>query len=201
MRHHGLKARLFIRRGALVLGTAAVLALLPLSVHADPIQDGALAPYRAGWFANNGPGGPLTCSETCKAKAPGTLAEYEATFVSVTKRAFVCRVAGPPKGNIRTGSTAASSTTAPPATRRGSISKAPTTSGTTASASTSKRVACQAHNGGGGTINDAALPRRPFLFLSCRRAGSCRAGGAVADLGLRPGAAAADPVSARDPDL
>ena len=99
MRH---KARLFARRGALVLGTAAVLALLPLGVQADPIQDGALAPYRAGWFANNGPGGPLTCSETCKAKAPGTLAEYEATFVSVTKRAFVCRVAGPPKGDIGT---------------------------------------------------------------------------------------------------
>ena len=102
MRNHDSKAQLFIRSSALILGTAAVLALLPLSVQADPIQDGALAPYRAGWFANNGPGGPLTCSETCKAKAPGTLAEYEATFVSVTKRAFVCRVAGRPKGDIRT---------------------------------------------------------------------------------------------------
>ena len=102
MRHSDSKAQLFIRRGALILGTAAVLALLPLSVHADPIQDGALAPYRAGWFPNNGPAGSLTCSETCKAKAPGTLAEYEATFVSVTKRAFVCRVAGRPKGDIRT---------------------------------------------------------------------------------------------------
>jgi hypothetical protein len=102
MRHRDSKARLFIRRGALILGMAAVLALLPPSVGADPIQDGALAPYRAGWFANNGPGGPLTCSETCKAKAPGTLAEYEATFVSVTKRAFVCRVAGKRTGDIGT---------------------------------------------------------------------------------------------------
>ncbi|MGH9361604.1 MAG: hypothetical protein ACRD2T_06775 [Thermoanaerobaculia bacterium] len=98
----GHKAQLFIRRTALVLGTAAVLALLAVSVHADPIQDGALAPYRAGWFVNSSPGGPLTCVETCKAKAPGTLAEYEASAVGVTRRAFVCRVAGKPKGDIRT---------------------------------------------------------------------------------------------------
>jgi len=75
-----------------------ILALLALNVHADPIQDGALAPYRAGWFSNGG----LTCSETCKAKAPGTLAEYEASAVPPTKRAFVCRVAGKPVGNIAT---------------------------------------------------------------------------------------------------
>ncbi len=96
MAYHGSKARLFI------LGTAAVLAFFALNVHADPIQDGALAPYRAGWFANAGPRGPLTCSETCKAKAPGTLAEYEASPVSPTKRAFVCRVAGKPQGSIDT---------------------------------------------------------------------------------------------------
>ena len=86
----------------LILGTAAVLALFALTVHADPIGDGALAPYRAGWFANNGPQGPLTCAETCKAKAPGTLAEYEASAVPHTKRAFVCRVAGKPVNNIAT---------------------------------------------------------------------------------------------------
>jgi len=102
MRHSNSKAQLFIRGGALILGTAAVLALVPLNVHADPIQDGALAPYRAGWFANAGPKGPLTCSETCKAKAPGTLAEYEASAVPPTKRAFVCRVAGKPQGNLET---------------------------------------------------------------------------------------------------
>ena len=76
---------------------AMILALLALNAQADPIQDGALAPYRAGWFANAG-----TCSETCKAKAPGTLAEYEASAVPPTKRAFVCRVAGKPAGNLDT---------------------------------------------------------------------------------------------------
>jgi hypothetical protein len=79
-----------------------ILALLALGVHADPIQDGALAPYRAGWFPNASPKGPLTCAETCKAKAPGTLAEYEASAVPPTKRAFVCRVAGKPHDNLET---------------------------------------------------------------------------------------------------
>ncbi len=98
MRHRDSKARLFIRGGALILGTAAVLALFALNVQADPIQDGALASYRAGWFANAG----LTCAAICKAKAPGTLPEYEASPVPATKRAFLCRVAGKPKGNIDT---------------------------------------------------------------------------------------------------
>lgn len=102
MRHRDSKAQIFFRGGALILGTAAVLGLLALNVHADPIQDGALAPYRAGWFDNTGPRGPLTCAETCKAKAPGTLPEYEASAVPPTKRAFVCRVTGKPQGNLRT---------------------------------------------------------------------------------------------------
>jgi hypothetical protein len=97
MRHHDSKARSFIRGGGLILGT--VLAFLALGVQADPIQDGAIAPYRAGWFAN---GGSLTCAETCKAKAPGTLPEYEASSVPPTKRAFLCRVAGRPVGSIQT---------------------------------------------------------------------------------------------------
>ncbi|HEV8578452.1 MAG TPA: hypothetical protein VGX68_05160 [Thermoanaerobaculia bacterium] len=87
------KARLF------VLGTAAVLVFLALAVSADPIGDGALAPYRAGWFSN---GGTMTCAATCKAKAPGTLAEYEPSAVPPTKRAFVCRVAGKPVNNLQT---------------------------------------------------------------------------------------------------
>ena len=90
--------RLLIRGGALILGMATILALLALDVHADPIQDGALAPYRAGWFSN---GGSLTCAETCKAKAPGTLPEYEASAVPPTKRAFVCRV-GKAQGSLDT---------------------------------------------------------------------------------------------------
>ena len=101
MRYNDSKAKFFIRRGALVLGTATVLSLLALSAQADPIQDGALAPYRAGWFPNTGPKA-LTCAETCKAKAPGTLAEYEASAVPPTKRAFVCRVAGKPQGQLET---------------------------------------------------------------------------------------------------
>jgi hypothetical protein len=76
---------------------AAVLMTLALNLHADPIQDGALASYRAGWFANTG-----SCADTCKAKAPGSLAEYEASAVPHTKRAFVCRVEGKPNGDIRT---------------------------------------------------------------------------------------------------
>ena len=102
MRHSGPKAQIFIRSSALILGMATVLALLALDLHADPIQDGALAPYRAGWFDNSGRGGPLTCAETCKAKAAGTLPEYEASAVPNTKRAFVCRVAGKPTGDLRT---------------------------------------------------------------------------------------------------
>lgn len=94
------KAQHLFRGGALIAAT--VLALLALDVHADPIQDGALAPYRAGWFANDGGPSPRTCSETCKAKAPGSLAEYEASSVPPTKRAFVCRVAGKAQGNLAT---------------------------------------------------------------------------------------------------
>jgi hypothetical protein len=102
MRYDDLKAKLFIRRGALILGAATILALLAPSVQADPIQDGALASYRAGWFPNTGPQGPLSCSDTCKKNAPGTLAEYEASPIPPFKRAFVCRVAGKPNGNIDT---------------------------------------------------------------------------------------------------
>jgi hypothetical protein len=95
MRYSDSKAKIFI------LGTAILLTLLAVSAQADPIQDGALAVYKAGWFANNGPSGPLTCSQTCKAKAPGTLAEYEASPVPNTKRAFLCRVdTGKPLGSL-----------------------------------------------------------------------------------------------------
>jgi hypothetical protein len=93
MRHSNSKARICLWSGALIL------ALFALDVYADPIQDGALASYRAGWFDN---AGKLTCVETCKAKAPGTLPEYEASAVPPTKRAFVCRVEGKPAGNLQT---------------------------------------------------------------------------------------------------
>ena len=102
MRHHDSKAPLFRRGSVLVFAAATVLALLALNVHADPITDGALAPYRAGWFPNDSPAAPLSCSETCKKKAPGTVAEHEASPIPPTKRAFVCRVAGKPQGNLDT---------------------------------------------------------------------------------------------------
>ena len=102
MAHRDPQAQPFARRGALILGMIAVLALLGVSVHADPIQDGALAPYRAGWFANFSGPRTMTCAETCKVKAPGTLPEYEASAVPPTKRAFVCKVPGRPVGNLRT---------------------------------------------------------------------------------------------------
>ena len=91
-----ISKRLSIRRSALALG-ATVLALLALNANADPIQDGALASYRAGWFANDNPPGPMTCAETCRKKAPGSVAEHEASSVSPTKRVFVCRVEGKTK--------------------------------------------------------------------------------------------------------
>jgi hypothetical protein len=102
MRHLDSSTPSFSARKALYLGTAAVLTLLALNVHADPIQDGALAPYRAGWFPNASPQGPLTCAQTCKAKAPGTIPEHEASAVPPTRRAFVCRVTGRPNGNLAT---------------------------------------------------------------------------------------------------
>ncbi|HZF09227.1 MAG TPA: hypothetical protein VFE33_10605 [Thermoanaerobaculia bacterium] len=90
------------KKSSLVLwGAAMILALLAVNAQADPIQDGALAPYRAGWFSNAGPH-PLTCADTCKAKAPGSIAEHEASAVPPTKRAFVCRVAGKPEGHLET---------------------------------------------------------------------------------------------------
>jgi len=44
----------------------------------------------------------LSCSDACKKSAPGALAEYEASPIPATKRAFLCRVAGKPVGQIDT---------------------------------------------------------------------------------------------------
>jgi len=80
---------------------AAILLLLPKGAQADPIDDFTLKAYRAAWFPNTSGNRNLTCSETCKQRMGG-LAEYEASSVEPTKRAFVCRVQGKPKGNLRT---------------------------------------------------------------------------------------------------
>jgi hypothetical protein len=78
-----------------LLATAAAVVLLVLAqspAGADPVADSTLSPYRAGWYSNAAQPKNLTCADTCRTKAKG-LAEYEASAVSPTKRAFVCRVA------------------------------------------------------------------------------------------------------------
>lgn len=79
--------RLFL--GMCILG---LFIAAPWAVHADPIKDGSLDPYRAGWFSNSSRSGPLTCVETCKTKARGSLAEYEASGDPPAKRSFLCKV-------------------------------------------------------------------------------------------------------------
>lgn len=80
---------------------AAALVLLPLGIQADPIDDFTVQSYRAAWFPNTMKDLEMTCADTCKQRMGG-LPEYEASSVEPTKRAFVCRVQGKPKGNIRT---------------------------------------------------------------------------------------------------
>ena len=80
---------------------AAVFVLMPVAATADPIEDMTIKPYKAAWFPNVYKGEALTCVDTCKRNRAG-LAEYEASAVPSTKRAFVCRIQGAPKGNLRT---------------------------------------------------------------------------------------------------
>ena len=58
--------------------------------------------FKAAWISNASRGEPLTCAETCKKKLPPSLPEYEGSPGSVIKRAFACKVAGRPEGNVRT---------------------------------------------------------------------------------------------------
>lgn len=86
------------------LTTAPLAAALLLAVpgaQADPIKNLSMDPYRAGWYSNASRGGPLTCAETCKQKA-SALPEHEPSAVPVPKRAFLCKVQGKPKGDLRT---------------------------------------------------------------------------------------------------
>ncbi len=80
---------------------AALLLLLPAGVQADPIDDFTVKSYRAAWFPNTQGNRNMSCADTCKQRMGG-LPEYEASSVEPTKRAFVCRVQGNPRGNIRT---------------------------------------------------------------------------------------------------
>lgn len=86
-------------RKCLVMGS--VLILITIGAIADPIKDLTLDGYRAAWYPNISAGKSMTCPEVCK-ESIGGLPEYEASSVPVTKRAFVCKVQGEPKGNIRT---------------------------------------------------------------------------------------------------
>jgi hypothetical protein len=88
----------------LTLTAAALTAALLLAVpgaQADPIKNLSMDPYRAGWYSNASRGGPLTCAETCKQKA-SALPEHEPSAEPVPKRAFLCKVQGKPKGDLRT---------------------------------------------------------------------------------------------------
>ena len=80
---------------------ALVLLILPGGAGADPVQDLSLHQYRAGWYSNLHQDKQLTCPQTCKARVGG-LAEYEASPVPPTKRAFLCKVEGTPQEKIRT---------------------------------------------------------------------------------------------------
>lgn len=86
--------------------TPSIFILLIISVApaamADPIDDTNVGLFKAAWISNASRGDPLTCAETCKQKMSPSLPEYEAAPGNVIKRAFVCKVAGRPEGNIRT---------------------------------------------------------------------------------------------------
>jgi hypothetical protein len=71
--------------------TLFLLATASAASFADPITDGALNPYKAGWFSNVIAGKTLTCPEVCERMAK-TGAEFEAAPGESLKKAFVCKV-------------------------------------------------------------------------------------------------------------
>lgn len=85
----------------LITALPIVLLLAVPGAKADPIKNSSMDPYRAGWYSNASRGGPLTCAETCKQKA-NALPEHEPSAEPVPKRAFLCKVQGKPKDNLRT---------------------------------------------------------------------------------------------------
>ena len=86
-----------------ILSILVLLILtIPPDLMADPIDDANVGLFKAAWISNASGSGPLTCAQTCKQKLPPSLAEYEAAPDSVIKRAFVCKVAGQPEGDVRT---------------------------------------------------------------------------------------------------
>ena len=82
---------------SLLIGFALALSL-PLTVHADPIQDLSMDRHVAGWFPNYFHGnGPLTCPRACDAWT-GAPAEGEraSDLAPSAKHAFVCKVTRDP---------------------------------------------------------------------------------------------------------
>ena len=93
--HNGSKVKVFIP-------FAFILALLAAGVQADPIQDGALASYRAGWFANDGPR-PLELLGHLQGEGARQPRRVRGGRRAGTVQAgFGCRVAGKPKGDLAT---------------------------------------------------------------------------------------------------
>lgn len=84
-----------------VLMLLLALLLATPAARAEPIKNLSMDPYLAGWYSNASRSGPLTCSETCKQKA-SAVAEHEPSAEPIPQRAFVCRVQGKPKDNLRT---------------------------------------------------------------------------------------------------
>jgi hypothetical protein len=79
-----------------------LILVIPAKLIADPIDDTNVSLFKAAWISNASRGEPLSCAETCKEKMPPSLREYEGAPGSVIKRAFVCKVAGRPEGDVRT---------------------------------------------------------------------------------------------------
>jgi hypothetical protein len=68
-----------------------LLATASTASFADPITDGALNPYKAGWFSNVIAGRALPCPQACEIAAK-TAAEFEAAPGESLKKTFVCKV-------------------------------------------------------------------------------------------------------------
>jgi len=68
-----------------------LLAVFSAAVFADPIGDGSLDPYKAGWFPNVVDRKALTCPQVCEIKARAA-AELEAAPGAQLQKTFVCKV-------------------------------------------------------------------------------------------------------------
>ncbi len=91
-----------MNRATILIGAIAItVSLLSFPSFADPIKDVSLNAYKAGWYPNVVRGRAMSCAQACKLRTGG-LAEYEASAIPPTRRAFVCKVQGRPKNQIRT---------------------------------------------------------------------------------------------------